>query len=73
MAPSDIRLGYAIQFARRPPKFKDFTSMKAADAPVLRAEIATLLARDAIEPVCLADMKMVFYSPYFVPKKGGEL
>ncbi len=41
-----IRLGYAIQFARRPPKFKGirFTSVKAADAPVLRAEIAVLLA-----------------------------
>ncbi len=35
-----IRLGYAIQFARRPPKFRGirFTSVKPADAPVLRAE-----------------------------------
>ncbi len=33
-----IRLGYAIQFARRPPKFRGvhFTSVKAVDAPVLR-------------------------------------
>ncbi len=33
-----IRLGYAIQFARRPPKFRGirFTSVKPADAPVLR-------------------------------------
>ncbi len=32
-----IRLGYAIQFARRPPKFRDvhFTSVKAVDAPIL--------------------------------------
>ncbi len=46
-----IRLGYAIQFARRPPKFRGvhFTSMKAVDAPVLCAEIAVLLAKDAIE------------------------
>ncbi len=42
-----IRLGYAIQFARRPPKFRGirFTSVKAADAPVLRAEIAVLGSR----------------------------
>ncbi|KAI2665756.1 Protein P [Labeo rohita] len=76
LAPPDpqIRLGYAIQFARR-AKFRGihFTSMKAADAPVLRAEIATLLAKDAIEPVPPADMRMGFYSPYFiVPKKGEQ-
>ncbi len=67
-----IRLGYAIQFARHPPKFRGihFTSVKAVDAPVLRAEIAVLLAKDAIEPVPPADMRTGFYSPYFiVPKK----
>ncbi len=71
-----IRLGYAIQFARRPPKFRGihFTSVKAVDAPVLRTEIAVLLAKDAIEPVPPADMRTGFYSPYFiVPKKGGGL
>ncbi len=71
-----IRLGYAIQFAWRPPKFRGihFTSVKAVDAPVLRAEIAVLLAKDAIEPVPPADMRTGFYSPYFiVPKKGGGL
>ncbi len=68
--------GYAIQFARRPPKFRGiwFTSVKAADAPVLRAEIAVLLAKDAIEPVPPADMRSGLFSPYFiVPKKGGGL
>ncbi len=42
-----IRLGYAIQFARRPPKFRGvhFTSVKAVDTHVLRAEIAVLLAK----------------------------
>ncbi|XDV29341.1 hypothetical protein PO909_032478 [Leuciscus waleckii] len=41
---------------------------------VLRAEIAILLTKDAIEPVPPADMKTGFYSPYFiVPKKGGGL
>ncbi len=71
-----IRLGYAIQFARRPPKFRGirFTSVKPADAPVLRAEIAVLLAKDTIEPVPPADMRSGLFSPYFiVPKKGGGL
>ncbi len=71
-----IRLGYAIQFARRPPKFRGirFTSVKPADAPVLRAEFAVLLAKDAIEPVPPADMRSGLFSPYFiVPKKGGGL
>ncbi len=71
-----IRLGYAIQFARRPPKFRGvrFTSVMSKDAPLLRAEVAVLLAKDAIEPVPPAEMKSGFYSPYFiVPKKGGGL
>ncbi|KAL0147753.1 hypothetical protein M9458_056929, partial [Cirrhinus mrigala] len=72
-----VRLGYAIQFARRPPKFRGilFTSVRSdMDASVLRAEIAVLLAKDAIEPVPPAEMKSGFYSPYFiVPKKSGGL
>ncbi len=71
-----IRLGYAIQFARRPPKFRGirFTSVLNKDAPVLRVEVAVLLAKDAIEPFPPAEMKSGFYSPYFiVPKKGGGL
>ncbi len=71
-----IRLGCAIQFARRPPKFRGirFTSVLNKDAPVLCAEVAVLLAKDAIEPVPPAEMKSGFYSPYFiVPKKGGGL
>ncbi len=71
-----IRLGYAIQFARRPPKYRGihFTTVKAGDASILRAEIAVLLAKDAIEPVPPADIRSGFYSPYFiVPKKGGGL
>ncbi len=51
-----------------------FTAVRAADDPILRAEIAVLLAKDAIEPVPPADMRSGFYSPYFiVPKKGGGL
>ncbi len=71
-----IRLSYAIQFARRPPKFRGvhFTSVKAVDTHVLRAEIAVLLAKDAIELVPPADMRSGFYSPDFiVPKKNGGL
>ncbi len=71
-----FRLGYAIQFARRPPKYRGIhsTTVRAGDAPILRAEIAVLLAKDAIEPVPPADMRSGFYSPYFiVPKKSGGL
>ncbi len=71
-----IRLGYAIQFTRRPPKFNSVLEMSVAvrNAPVLRKEIAVLLAKDAIEPVPPAEIRQGFYSPYFiVPKKGGGL
>ncbi len=71
-----IWLGYAIQFARHPPKFSGIhlTSVKAADAHVLCGEIAVLLAKDMIELVPPANMKTGFYRPYFiVPKKGGGL
>ncbi len=67
---------YAIQFARRPPKFNGVleTSVAVRNAPVLREEIAVLVAKDAIEPVPPAEMRQGFYSPYFiVPKKGGGL
>ncbi len=50
------------------------TSVRAQNAPVLREEIAVLLAKGAIEPVPPAEMRQGFYSPYFiVPKKGGGL
>ncbi len=53
-----IRLSYAIQFARRPPKFNGVleTSVAVRNAPVLREEIAVLLAKDAIEPVPPAEI-----------------
>ncbi len=46
-----IRLGYAIQFVRRPPKFNSVleTSVAVRNAPVLCDEIAVLLAKDAFE------------------------
>ncbi|KAI2662397.1 ORF V: Enzymatic polyprotein [Labeo rohita] len=49
-------------------------SIRTHAAAVLRAEVAVLLAKDAIEPVPPAEMKSGFYSPYFiVPKKSGGL
>ncbi len=71
-----IRLGYAIQFTRQLPKFNGVLEMSVAvrNAPVLREEIAVLLAKDAIEPVPPAERRQGFYSPYFiVPKKRGGL
>ncbi len=47
-------------------------SVRGENAAVLRAKVATLLEKGAIEPVPLAEMKKGFYSLYFiVPKKGG--
>lgn len=65
-----IRLGYVIQFARHPTKFRGihFTSVKAVDAHVLQAEIAVLLAKEAVETVPPVDMRSGFYSPN---KTGG--
>ncbi len=74
LAGSRAQFGYAIQFARRPPKFNGVleTSLAVRNAPVLREEIAVLLAKDAIEPVPPAERRQGFYSPYFiVPKKRG--
>ncbi|KAI2668660.1 hypothetical protein H4Q32_005425 [Labeo rohita] len=72
-----VHLGYAIQFARRPPRYRGVLSTSVhsdTHAAVLRAEVAVLLAKDAIEPVPPAEMKSGFYSPYFiVPKKSGGL
>ncbi|KAI2668407.1 ORF V: Enzymatic polyprotein [Labeo rohita] len=72
-----VRLGYAIQFARRPPRYRGVLSTSVhsdTHAAVLRAEVAVLLAKDAIESVPPAEMKSGFYSPYFiVPKKSGGL
>ncbi|KAI2646090.1 Sentrin-specific protease 2 [Labeo rohita] len=72
-----VRLGYAIQFKQRPPRFRGILSTSVRsdmDASVLRAEIAVLLAKNAIELVPPAEMNSGFYSPYFiVPKKSGGL
>ncbi|KAL0155801.1 hypothetical protein M9458_050064, partial [Cirrhinus mrigala] len=62
---SPARLYNPIQTA--PAQFQRYAS-------VLHAEIAVLLAKNAIEPVPPAEMKSGFYSPYFiVPKKSGGL
>lgn len=50
--------GYAIKFARRPPKFRGilFTSLMGKNAPVLCEKVTVILAMDAIEPIPLAEM-----------------
>ncbi|KAG1935258.1 gag-pol fusion protein [Pimephales promelas] len=70
-----IRFGYALQFARSPPRFRGVRStMVGGNALVMRAEIATLLAKGEIETVPPAEVRSGFYSPYFiVPKKTGGL
>lgn len=64
-----------IQFTRHPPRFRGTRAMMVGkDAPIMRVEVATLLAKGAIEPVPPAEMKSGFYSPYFVvPKKTDWL
>ncbi len=63
-----IWLGYAIQFTRRPPKFR------GSRCPCLVRVITVLLAKDVMVPVPPADMKAGFFSPYIiVPKKSGGL
>ncbi|KAL0192423.1 hypothetical protein M9458_010719, partial [Cirrhinus mrigala] len=61
----------------RPPRYRGVLSTTVhsdTHAAVLHAEVAVLLAKDAIEPVPPAEMKSEFYSPYFiVPKKSGGL
>ncbi len=67
------RLNYAIQFARRPPKFRGTlkTSVAIRETLVLREAIAVLLVKDAIELVPPAEMRQGIYSPYFIiPKKA---
>ncbi len=58
-----IRLGYAIQFARRPPKFSAVlkTSVAVRDTPVLRDEMA-LRCSDAVQ---VALLKLCFYLLFY--------
>ncbi|KAL0180842.1 hypothetical protein M9458_023248, partial [Cirrhinus mrigala] len=69
-AQMTVRLGYAIQYRG----VLSTTVHSDTHAAVLCAEVAVLLAKDAIEPVPPAEMKSGFYSSYFiVPKKSGGL
>lgn len=64
--------GYTIQFARRPPRFSGviMSDVPDGDATVLRAEVRSLLSKQAIEVVPAESMKSGLYSRYFlVPKK----
>ncbi|XP_073808527.1 uncharacterized protein [Danio rerio] len=71
-----IRIGFVIQFAKRLSKFTGvyFHQAQSCVRPVLREEIAVLLAKDAIEQVSTVEMESGFYSPYFImPKKSSGL
>ncbi len=59
-----IRLGYAIQFARRPPKFSAVleTSVAVRNTPVLRDEMA-LRCSDAVQ---VALLKLCFYLLFYL-------
>ncbi|CAM4276047.1 unnamed protein product [Leuciscus chuanchicus] len=73
---STVKQGYTLQFARRPPRFQARTETRVNGevAHLLRAEIATLLCKGAIEPVSPSMSESGFYSRYFlVPKKDGAL
>ncbi len=69
-----IRLGYAIQLVRRPPKFNSVleTSVAVRNAPVLCDEIAVLLAKDAIEVGPSSRDEAGVSQSFIVPKKGGQ-
>ncbi|KAI2653070.1 Transposon Ty3-I Gag-Pol polyprotein [Labeo rohita] len=71
-----VSSGYTLHFARRPPRFSGVmvSDVQERDAPVLRAEIRSLLAKQAIEVVPPENMECGLYSRYFlVPKKDGGL
>ncbi len=73
-AHNSTRLRDSVRQATSQVQRRSRDSVEARNAPVLREEIAVLLAKDAIEPVPPAEMRQGFYSPYFiVPKKGGGL
>ncbi|KAL0147128.1 hypothetical protein M9458_057652, partial [Cirrhinus mrigala] len=68
--------GARFQFACRPPRFSGvmMSDVQERDAPVLRAEIRSLLAKQAIEVVPPENTDCGLYSRYFlVPKKNGGL
>ena len=71
-----IKRGYSLQFARRPRRCEARveTTVKTEVAHLLRAKIAKLLSKGAIEPLSLAQSEGGLYSRYFlVPKKDGGL
>ena len=71
-----IERGYSLQFGRRPQcqAARIETTVKEEVAHLLRAEIAKLLSKGAIEPLSQAQSEGGMYSRYFlVPKKEGGL
>ncbi|XDV44776.1 hypothetical protein PO909_013016 [Leuciscus waleckii] len=71
-----LKSGYTLQFARRPPRFGGVIMSEVSEqsAPLLRAEISSLLAKQAVEIVPEERRNSGFYSRYFlVPKKDGGM
>ncbi|CAM4657101.1 unnamed protein product [Leuciscus chuanchicus] len=71
-----VERGYSLQFAHRPPRFRARveTTVNSEVAHLLRAEIAKLLEKRAVETVPHTLSESGFYSRYFlVPKKDGGL
>ncbi|CAM4708193.1 unnamed protein product [Leuciscus chuanchicus] len=71
-----IKRGYSLQFRRRPRRYvaRVETTVKTEVAHLLRAEVAKLLSKGAIEPLSQVQSEGGLYSRYFlVPKKDGGL
>ncbi len=76
LAPEDYQTRLRVSVRPASPQVQGHSVHLSVEqgCPVLHAEVAVLLTKDAIEPVPPAEMKSGFYSPYFiVPKKDGGL
>ncbi len=72
-----FRSGYILQFGRNPSRFNGVhltVVSSASKASVLHQELSSLLLKGAIEEVPQSDLKLSFFSCYFlVPKKDSGL
>ncbi len=66
-----IKLGYTLQFRRRPPRFNGVVQSLTLprNAQVLKQEVYNLLEKGAIEKVPQSERESRFYSRYFVVPK----
>ena len=71
-----ISVGYTLQFARPPPRFRGVVQsvVPQGQTHFLQQEIDSLLQKGAIQNVPLEEVNKGFYSRYFlVPKKTGVI